>query len=51
MTAQVIPFIRYVDCTGWSLNQIRDYMKQHHWRGFRLHWREGDDVIIERTTG
>ena len=51
MTAQVIPFIRFVDVSGWSLQRIRGYMQQQHWRGFILHWGAANEVVIERTTG
>ncbi len=46
----VIQFERFKEVTGWSLIRIAEYVKDHNWKGFVLHWREGDDVIIERTT-
>lgn len=48
--SNVIKFERFKKVSGWSLTRIADYMREHNWKGFVLHWRNGDDVIIERTT-
>ena len=45
----VIPLIRFVDVTGWSLKQIEQYIRDNGWTTFRLHWQTDDDrVRIER---
>ena len=46
----VIKFERFKNVTGWSLNKIADYIRKEKWAGFVLHWQEGEEVTIERTT-
>ena len=46
----VVEFERFKDVTGWSIWEIRNYIHAKGWKGFILHWKEGDDVVIERTS-
>ncbi len=48
--SNVIKFEKYQDVTGWSLHKIGDWVREHKWKGFVLHWKNGDNVTIERTT-
>ena len=52
MNAQVIPFERFKDVTGWSGTAVRQYVKQHGWKSMHVRFTPAKDrfyrVTIER---